>query len=50
MTTGGWIIMLASVSFVTGLLIWCVYRVLTTPGADEHVHATTQIDPHDQDA
>jgi hypothetical protein len=29
MTTGGWIIMLVSVSGVTTLFGWCLYRVLT---------------------
>ena len=28
MTTAGWIIMLSSVSAVTGLFVWCLYRVL----------------------
>ena len=28
MTTGGWIIMLASVSTVTTLFTWCLYKVL----------------------
>ncbi len=31
MTTGGWITMILSVGFVTGLLGWCIYRVLRGP-------------------
>lgn len=29
MTTGGIIIMISSVSVVTGLFVWCVYKVFT---------------------
>jgi hypothetical protein len=33
MTTGGWAIMILSLSFVWGLTGWCFYRVLTeAPG------------------
>jgi len=38
MTLGGWIIMLLSVGGVTALFIWCIYKVLSTPGETEHVH------------
>jgi hypothetical protein len=31
MTTGGWITMILSVGFVTGLFGWCIYRVLRGP-------------------
>lgn len=47
MTAGGWIIMLTSVGGVTALLAWCVHRVLTTPGAAEHMHTEADIDTHD---
>ena len=47
MTLGGWITMLLSVGFVTGLLIWCVARVLRTPGATEHLHTPSDIEPED---
>jgi hypothetical protein len=39
MTTAGAIIMLVSVGTVTSLFSWCVWKVLTTPSASEHVHA-----------
>lgn len=47
MTVGGWITMLLSVGFVTGLLAWCIFKVLTTPGGDEHLHSQVDIDPQD---
>ncbi len=47
MTPGGWIIMTLSVGFVTGLLLWCVTRVLRTPGASRHVHSQVDIEPED---
>ena len=31
MTLGGWITLILSVGSVTGLLGWCIYKVLTTP-------------------
>ena len=47
MTIGGWIIMIASVGFMTGLLAWSITKVLTTPGETEHLHSQTDIDPGD---
>lgn len=47
MTTGGWITMLLSVGFVTVLLVWCIYKVLSTPGEAEHLHAQMNIKPPD---
>ena len=38
MTTGGWITMIISVGFVTGLLTWCIYKVMTTSGETEKMH------------
>ncbi len=31
MTLGGWLVMFASVGFVTGLLGWCIVRILRVP-------------------
>lgn len=45
MTTGGWIIMIVSVGSVCGLLAWCVYKVLSTPGETEHLHGFEQDPP-----
>lgn len=45
MTTAGWIIMLTSVGAVTGLFLWCLYRVLAhKPGAStETLHGIDDI-------
>ena len=47
MTTGGWIIMILSVGFVTSLLGWSIYKVVTTPDSTETVHSQTNIDTKD---
>jgi hypothetical protein len=49
MSIAGWIIMLAACGGITGLLAWCIFKVVSTPGASEHIHAQTDIDPGDQD-
>ena len=49
MTAAGWIIMILAVTGMTGLLTWCVYKVISTPGSSEHIHAQTDIDPKDQE-
>jgi len=38
MSLGGWIVMISSVGGVTWLLIWCIWKVLTTKGETEHIH------------
>lgn len=38
MTLGGWINMLLSVGFVTGLFLWCIIRVVTTKDEGEKMH------------
>ncbi len=37
MTVGGWICMLLAISVVSGLFIWCCYKVLTSPAVNESV-------------
>jgi hypothetical protein len=49
MTPGGWITMIFSVGFVTGLFIWCTYRVLVAPVPEEHLHGLEDIDTRDTD-
>jgi len=49
MTTGGWIVMLASVLGMTCLLGWCVYRVIFKPETSEHMHSQADIEPNDLD-
>jgi hypothetical protein len=38
MTPGGWITMILSVGFVTGLLAWCLLRLLRRSGTGELAH------------
>jgi hypothetical protein len=47
MTTAGWIIMCLAIGGMTGLLCWCIYKVVSTPGSTEHLHAPVDIDTHD---
>jgi len=47
MTAGGWIIMVLSVGGVTTFFGWCVWKVLSTPGSEEHVHDPIEVDTHD---
>ena len=52
LSTGGWILMLLSVSIVTCMLIWCIYKVLATPESTQHLHSQADIEPpdiHDED-
>jgi hypothetical protein len=47
MTWAGWITMLLSVGFVTGLFVWCIVQVLVRkPG---HLHGLEDIDTGDLD-
>ena len=43
----GWTLMLVSCGFVLTLVAFCFWRVLTTPGSQEHIHAPLDIDTHD---
>lgn len=49
MTTGGWILLVLSVGFVTSLTAFCFYRVLRTPHSEEHLHAPLDIDTKDKE-
>lgn len=49
MTAGGWFMMALGVIGMTGLLIWCICKVLATPGATEHLHSQVDIDTGDRD-
>lgn len=50
MTLAGWIVMILGTTGMTGLLGWCVYKVVTTPGSTGHLHSPLDIDTHDGDA
>jgi hypothetical protein len=38
MTLGGWIVMILSVGTVTGVFLWCLWKVLMTPEESEKLH------------
>jgi hypothetical protein len=48
MTMGGWVIMVLSVGFVTGLLAWCIAKVLKAPEAPRKLHSQADIDTHEK--
>lgn len=45
MTLAGWIIMIVSVSAVTALLAWCIFKVFSIPRDAEHLHGFEQKTP-----
>ena len=47
MTWGGWFVMIASVGGVTGLLAWCVYKVMATADSTEHLRSQAEIETPD---
>ncbi|MCC5850416.1 MAG: hypothetical protein JJU29_20205 [Verrucomicrobia bacterium] len=47
MTIAGWIVFISAVTGMTGLLLWCIHRVVKTPDAEEHLHSPVDIDTHD---
>lgn len=44
MTTGGWIIMILSVGFVSGLFGWSLFKVMKEPDMDS-IHSTMDEPP-----
>ena len=49
MTPAGWIIMIGACTGFTGLLVWCIHKVVVTPEAPEHLHAQPDIDTRDRE-
>lgn len=47
MTLGGWLVMGLSVGGVMGLLAWCIFKVLTSPGSEAHLHSQADIETPD---
>ena len=47
MTTSGWIVMLLSVTGMSVLMLWCIAKVITTPGSTEHLHTQADIETPD---
>jgi len=45
MTWGGWFTMILSISVVSVLLVWCIYKILTTPGESEKIHGFEPNEP-----
>ena len=45
MTTAGWLIMILSVGAVCTLLVWCIFKIVTTPDETEHIHGFEQDPP-----
>ena len=45
MNAAGWVVMILSVGGMTSFFVWCVYRVLSTPGSTEHLHSQRDIPP-----
>lgn len=43
----GWITMLAAIGGATMLFLWCLWRVLRTPGATEKLHSPADLEPPD---
>ncbi len=52
MESSGWFFLLTSCLSVTGLVIWCFYRVLSLPRdepVEEQFHAPLDIDTHEME-
>lgn len=47
MTAAGWVIMILATGGMTGLLGWCIYKVIATPGSTEHLHSQADIETPD---
>lgn len=41
--------MILSVGTVTTLFIWCIYKVISTPGEAEHIHGFEQETPDEKE-
>jgi hypothetical protein len=50
MSPGGWIAMVLAVGSTTAFFAWCLLRVLRTPGASEHIHSSSDLEPPDRQA
>ena len=48
MTASGLILMLIALGGMTGLLTWCIYKVITTPDSTQHLHSPLDIDAGDK--
>lgn len=46
MTIGGWICMLLAIGVVSGLFIWCCFKVLTAPVVDADEPLDVETSPN----
>lgn len=47
MTVGGWIVMVLSLSVITGGFLWCLWRVFCT--RQDNIHSPADIHPDEYD-
>ena len=47
MSLYGWTLLIVSVGFTTGSLVWCLARVLRNHGKQDRLHATSDLDPRE---
>lgn len=47
MSPSGWFVMTVAVGSATCLMIWCICKVITTPGATKHLHSQADIETPD---
>lgn len=47
MTAAGWFVMSFAVLGITGLLLWCLWKVVSIPESTTHLHSPADIDPDD---
>jgi hypothetical protein len=50
MNSAGWLIMICSVGTVTTLFVWCIYKVLSTPGETDHIHGFEMETPDEKES
>jgi hypothetical protein len=48
MTAWGWLVMLASVGGTTAWLVWCLWKVVRTPGEAERLHGIHDEPPEEK--
>lgn len=49
MNTGGWIMMIVAVGAVSTLMGWCIWKVISTPESEKHLHSPADIKTPDRE-
>lgn len=49
MTISGWLFLILSCGSITALVVFCYWRILTTPRAPREMHGPLDIDTRDLD-